>query len=110
MAGARRQEEGIGRQVARWFLPAVICGVLLLAIPYTRNILLWVDQGGNVLLGGDPRETISSACGKVRAGEYHAPVQRFAVCWWACPLLNVADAGHCEAARDGNVGDRRVSP
>lgn len=92
----------------RWLAPALFLLVLVLVLPYTRNLMLWLDQGGNALLGGDPRETISSACGKVRSGEYNAPLHRYAVCWWACPVLHLVDAGHCEAARDPAVGDKRT--
>lgn len=92
----------------RLVAPAVLLLVMALAIPYSRNLLLWLDQGANAALGGDPRETISSTCGKIRAGEYSAPVHRVAICWWACPLLNVTEAGHCDAAIDDDVGDQRV--
>ncbi len=93
----------------RWVVPALLLLVMALAIPYSRNLLLWLDQGANTALGGDPRETVSSTCGKVRAGHYRAPVHRYALCWWVCPLLNVTDAGHCDAAIDPAVGEKRTT-
>jgi hypothetical protein len=38
--------------------------LVLLPLQYAKNVLLWVDQGGNVLLGGAPDETISSRLGR----------------------------------------------
>lgn len=37
---------------------------------YSYNLLIALDQFGNVLIGGDPDETISSRLGKSQRGDY----------------------------------------
>lgn len=80
------------------------------------NILLWIDQGLNVVAApvlnallkpryrfGDPDETLSSVFGKnVRSGSCRA-------CKWFCWLLEKIDPGHCADNIEYDEGDR-LSP
>lgn len=60
-----------------------------------KNILLWLDQGLNVLLLGDPDETLSRRAGRARAdGE----------AWgcYLCKVLDWIDPRHCAKSIDGD--------
>lgn len=46
---------------------------------YLHNLMVWLDQGGNVFLGGDPDETISSRTGKAARGDFGKVMQTFAL-------------------------------
>jgi hypothetical protein len=77
------------------------------------NILIWLDQGINVLFGwlfnlvlrplytfGDPDETLSSVFGKnSRSGTCK-------VCGWVCDLLHAIDPHHCHKNVEADEGDR----
>lgn len=68
---------------------------------YLMNWLIWLDCGGNTLLGGDPRETISSRLGKAaRRGNRLAYI--------VCRCLHLLDARHCQDAIDPHAGDRAL--
>lgn len=58
---------------------------------YFINILVWVDQGINVIFfGGSPDETISSRIGRN---------QQYAICRFAKKVLDgILGKGHCENA------------
>jgi len=76
--------------------------LLLTAIrQYIKNILIWIDQGCNVLLlGGDPDETISSVTGKYW--------RRFRLLAWLRKGLNWIDPGHTERTREADEGQYSV--
>ena len=68
---------------------------------YILNWLLWLDQGANCLLGGDPQETLSSRIGKVAADGHK----------WAvlvCKVLDWLDPGHCQRSVDQYDGWRAI--
>lgn len=50
------------------------------------NLLIWIDQGGNTLIGGDPDETISSRLGRLKKANG-------GVIPWKHPLAKVIDWG-----------------
>lgn len=63
---------------------------------YLMNWLRWLDEGLNVLTGGDANETMSSRAGKGRREGKR----------WACMLcrfLDILQTNHCE--RSINPGD-----
>lgn len=55
---------------------------------WLKNIVLWLDQGLNVLLMGDPDETLSRRAGRARAKGY---------AWgcYLCRVLDWIDKRHC---------------
>ena len=53
---------------------------------YLLNILISIDQLGNVFVGGDPDETISSRLGKLK-------VKHGGKIPWRRPVAKVIDAG-----------------
>jgi hypothetical protein len=57
---------------------------------YLQNLLLSLDQLGNVILGGAPDETISARSGRKR--EKSAPARVM------CSILDTIDKGHCADA------------
>ena len=65
---------------------------------YLWNILIWLDIGVNVLLLGDPNETVSSRA--ARAMRRDQP-------WWACWVCTVTDwfdPNHCPKAIEPDEG------
>jgi len=69
---------------------------------YLWNVLIWLDQGLNVLFGGDPDETVSSRMGKaVREG-------RCVLCKFGCRVLNIFDKNHCEKSIESDEGSRQI--
>lgn len=67
---------------------------------YLLNILIWVDQGFNVvIMRGDPDETVSS-----RAAKAQLKGKR-----WGCVLcnfLNKLDKNHCEKSIERDRGEK----
>ncbi len=74
------------------------------------NVLIWIDQGVNVLLGpilnlllsprfrfGDPDETLSSVFGKNR--------KECKACYWICRALHLLDKNHCEKSIELDEGN-----
>lgn len=57
------------------------------------NILIGIDQFGNVVTGGDPDETISSRLGKIKM-KYHGRIP------WRRPLAKILDWGLDKIDRD----------
>lgn len=53
---------------------------------YILNILIGVDQLGNIILGGDPDETISSRLGKIKI-KHNGNIP------WKRPLSKIIDHG-----------------
>lgn len=53
---------------------------------YLLNILISIDQFGNVLAGGDPDETISSRLGKIKR-------KHSGIIPWRRPLSKIVDWG-----------------
>lgn len=75
----------MGRRMGRWMGR------------WLRNVLVWLDQGLNVVfLGGDPDETISSVLGKRR--------HRCRICDWICRALDRLDPRHCEKSVERDEG------
>lgn len=75
---------------------------------YLLNLLLALDQFGNVLLGGDPDETISSRLGRIATANggsipWSRPLSRAA--GWA---LDRIDRDHCHDAIEPDEGDEGV--
>lgn len=70
---------------------------------YLKNVLIWLDQGVNVVfLFGDPDETISSRAGKyVVRGRGWFPCQ-------LCKLLDVIfrEKDHCKNSIELDRGDK----
>ena len=67
---------------------------------YLTNLLLWVDQGGNVLLGGHPDETISSRVGRgAIKGNRFALLAERVIDWIFWRLAG--EVGHCRASIEG---------
>ena len=59
---------------------------------YAYNLLSVSDRVVNTILGGDPRQTLSSRMGRnVEAG-------RCPFCGWVCRRLDVLQLGHCASA------------
>ncbi len=68
---------------------------------YLRNVLVWLDQGVNVvMLGGDEDETISSVIGKFY--RHHRLLA------WLRALLNAVDSDHTEKTREDDEGKNSV--
>lgn len=66
---------------------------------YVLNWILLVDLVANCLLGGDPRETLSSRMGKqLQEGDCK-------LCGWICYVLDRLDPDHCQASIDPHRGD-----
>lgn len=66
---------------------------------YIINWFLLLDLAINTLLGGSPRETLSSRMGKSRE-EGHC-----ALCKWICNFLDLIDEDHCKKSIDVHRGD-----
>lgn len=70
---------------------------------YLLNLILWLDEGGNVLTGGAENETISERAAKARnAGKR-----------WGCVLckwLDDVQPGHCDHALTAEIGDDAIIP
>lgn len=70
---------------------------------YIMNILRWLDEGFNVLTGGDANETLSSRAGKAqRAGKR-----------WACVLcrgLDLIQRDHCKRSINPDDGANATLP
>jgi len=65
---------------------------------WLKNIVLWLDQGLNTLLMGDPDETLSRRAGRARAkGE----------AWgcYLCKILDKIDTRHCAKSIEGDDRD-----
>ena len=62
---------------------------------WLKNILLWLDQGLNTLLLGDPDETLSR-----RAGRARAKGQAWGC--YLCKVLDWIDPRHCAKSIDGD--------
>lgn len=63
---------------------------------YLWNILIWLDQGVNTLLGGDPDETLSSRMGKYKHG----------AAYWICRGLSLIQNKHCEKSLEWDRGEK----
>ena len=75
---------------------------------YCLNFLISIDQFGNVLVGGDPDETISSRLGKLKR-RYGGKIP------WKRPLskiidwgLNKIDPGHSTDAIENDEGKNAI--
>ncbi|WP_248767761.1 hypothetical protein [Pseudomonas sp. MWU12-2345] len=67
------------------------------------NLLVWLDEGGNTLLLGDPGETISSRSAKAQmAGKRWGCVM--------CRFLNRLQKDHCKKALEPYAGADAVIP
>lgn len=65
------------------------------------NILIWLDQGVNVIFFfGDPDETISS-----RAGKYAVRGRGFIPCV-LCKFLDLFEKDHCKKSIENDEGQR----
>lgn len=69
---------------------------------YLWNVLIWLDQGLNVLLGGDPDETLSSRMGKAVRED------RCVLCKGLCWLLHLIDKNHCAKSIEEDEGKNEV--
>jgi hypothetical protein len=76
----------------------VPCALCLALWAYVYNLARWLDQGLNVLTGGDPRQTVSSRLGRAQLGGK----------WWAdwlCAAIGFVwrDPRHClDAVREAD--------
>ena len=74
---------------------------------YLINIAVSVDQFFNVLLGGDPDETISSRLGKwTLDSEIDSTRRRIA--YGVCRALHWIDKNHCVKFIEANEGSNAV--
>ena len=72
-------------------------------LAYLMNWLRWIDEGFNVLMGGDANETMSSRAGKA---QNNGRV-------WACVLcrfLDVFQKDHCEKSINPDDGANATIP
>jgi hypothetical protein len=69
---------------------------------YIWNILIAIDQLINVLIGGDPDETISSRMGKL------IMKRKCLLCKLICKLLDKLDSNHCEESIEHDRGNDAV--
>ena len=61
-------------------------------LQYLYNLLSVADRVVNTVLGGDPRQTLSSRMGRdISLGRCHA-------CGWICAGLNLIQRDHCASA------------
>lgn len=58
---------------------------------YLQNILYAIDQFANAITLGDPNETISSRCSRIR--EIHK--NKCNICRVVCKFLHLIDKNHC---------------
>jgi len=65
----------------------------------TWRHLLALDQYANTLLGGDPKETISSRLGRGQA-------RGCKLCYILCSFLNLFDKDHCKKAASAFLKDK----
>jgi len=65
---------------------------------YLYNILIGIDQLVNVVLAGDPDETMSSRMGK------HVAKHDNWFCGMVCKLLNLIQKDHCMKAIEKDRG------
>lgn len=70
-------------------------------IQYFWNILVWLDQGLNVLAAGDPDETVSSRCAKRRK-------KGCKFCLVLCKILYKFDEKHCRNSIETDEGYNSV--
>lgn len=68
---------------------------------YFWNWFILIDQAANVLLGGDPDETISSRIAK-------RPKEHCDICYRLCKILHWIDPNHCEKVVEKDRGKRNV--
>jgi hypothetical protein len=70
---------------------------------FALNLLVWLDEGGNTLLMGDPGETISSRSAKAQAAGRR----------WGCVMcrfLGWFQKDHCQKALEPYAGADAVIP
>lgn len=67
---------------------------------YIWNVLIWIDQGFNTLLAGDPDETLSS-----RMGKYVKRRRGFIPCV-ICKMLDLIDKNHCIENIEADRGEQ----
>lgn len=68
---------------------------------YIRNVLKGLDLFVNTLIGGEPRETISEAAGRLRdKGVLYGCVM--------CKFLDLFEKDHCDIARGKLPANREV--
>ena len=61
-------------------------------LQYAVNLIAVADRVVNTVLGGDPRQTLSSRMGRdIEAGRCRA-------CGWICAGLNLIQRDHCASA------------
>lgn len=68
---------------------------------FALNLLVWLDEGGNTLLLGDPGETISSRSAKAQAAGKR----------WGCVLcrfLSLFQKDHCQKALEPYAGSDAI--
>ena len=63
-----------------------------LVLQYFYNLASVTDRVVNTVLGGDPRQTLSSRMGR------NIEAKRCPVCGWICRRLDVLQLGHCAKA------------
>jgi len=69
---------------------------------YIWNWLILIDQAFNVLLGGDPDETMSSRMGKFVERD------KCKFCLWTCKFLNLFEDDHCAKSVERDRGKRTI--
>ena len=77
--------------------------MIKMILAYLMNWLRWIDEGFNVLLGGDSNETMSSRAGKAQKNGRV----------WACVLcrfLDVFQKDHCEKSINSDDGANATIP
>jgi hypothetical protein len=67
---------------------------------YIKNLLISLDQFGNVVLGGDPDETISSRVGKNYHGTFFETFINF--------IFLIKTTNHCQEAIEWDEGKNAI--
>jgi hypothetical protein len=71
-------------------------------LAYLWNLLRAADQVLNTILGGDPREELSSRMGK------YMLENKCILCKYVCRLLDIFQFQHCEKSIDRSLGSEDV--
>jgi hypothetical protein len=69
---------------------------------YLFNILIWIDQGANTLLGGSPDHTISG-----RVGWHALHGNKYAIFWEKVINQLFFDSHHCKNAIEFDIMARK---
>ncbi|MEM5405811.1 hypothetical protein [Paraburkholderia unamae] len=75
---------------------------------YLWNWVVWIDEGANVLRGGDPHETVSSVMGK--ALQKGPAARGYRISCVLCKFLDLFQQDHCIKSIIPYIGTEAVAP